>query len=79
MRRSGRTTRLADEAIQFLFENGTCCIADHHNTTNSNNKLLLLILKRLDSEHGIDIGRVGVSHVEGAYIRITIEGNNVDL
>lgn len=54
MRASGRTTRLADDAIQALFHLGECYIWDHHmdgKSIQANKYLFDIVMKRLDIEH----------------------------
>jgi len=52
IRRSGNTTRIIDEAVQELFENGKVRILDHNDTRMSHRYILDKFIKRLDSEHG---------------------------
>jgi len=51
MRKSGRTTRLADKYIQDLFKKGTAKIIDHYGTRDASFYLLGIILDRLEREH----------------------------
>lgn len=54
-RRSGRTTRIADEIIQALFqhegEDKWIPIADHYSTPKASDLLYKIIRRRLESEH----------------------------
>ena len=50
-RRSGRTTRLADQYIQQFFDIGEVKISDHTNHRDSNRHLIKVICSRLDNEH----------------------------
>jgi len=50
-RRSGRTTRCADQAIQTLFEKGYVYLIDHHDTERMSKYLLDIVERRLDREH----------------------------
>lgn len=52
-RRAGNTTRIIDNAIQILFEEGEVLIRDHHYTGDKeqNNYIFDKVLKRLNSEH----------------------------
>ena len=50
-RRVGNTTRIIDNAIQLLFEDGDIEVRDHYNSHDSNNQLLSMILRRLELEH----------------------------
>lgn len=55
-RSSGNTTRLADECIQTLFNNGCVVIKDHHNSGgnfNSNLILFNIVMWRLEREHNL--------------------------
>ena len=51
IRQSGRTTRLADQYIQELFETGSIKIKDHHDSHHSHNRLRIIIHDRLQREH----------------------------
>jgi hypothetical protein len=50
-RKSGRTTRLIDKAIQDLFNNGNVKIADHHDTLKMHRYLFDRVVFRLHNEH----------------------------
>ena len=53
-RRSGRTTRLVDDAIQDLFHTGECHVRDHYKDgkdTQRNKEVFMLVLRRLQNEH----------------------------
>jgi hypothetical protein len=52
MRQTGRTTRLADEAIQTLFKEGKVIVKDHADTKAAQNDLFYRVSRRLDAEHG---------------------------
>ena len=55
MRRSGRTTRIVDGAIQELFEKGEVVVKDHLSTlppTQASKFVSDIIRKRLYMEHG---------------------------
>ena len=66
-RRSGRTTRIIDDAIQDLFHTGECHVWDHYKDgkdAQRNKEVLMLILRRLQNEHepimreiSVDIGK----------------------
>ena len=66
-RRSGRTTRLIDDAVQDLFHTGECHVWDHYKDgkdAHRNGEVLKLVLKRLQNEHdhimreiSVDIGK----------------------
>lgn len=52
IRRSGRTTRLADSYIQDLFKNGKIQVTDHYQESNSGDRHLFdIIMNRLSLEH----------------------------
>lgn len=57
-RRSGRTTRIIDEAIQELFVKGKCVVKDHHygldcnSHRKANTFTFRILLRRLELEHG---------------------------
>ena len=53
-RRTGRTTRLADEFIQKLFTEGSAKIIDHATAPNNmaDSHMLDIVWGRLISEHG---------------------------
>lgn len=50
-RRTGRSTRLIDKAIQDLFKKKEVVIKDHFDDSESNKQLFYKVLKRIDSEH----------------------------
>lgn len=61
IRRTGRSTRLADEAIQTLFTEGEVKVRDHHESNAAHKDLLDRILFRFTQEHkglklAIDLG-----------------------
>lgn len=51
MRRTGRTTRLANDVIDMLFRNGEVVFRDHYGTNQSNIELMKIIDNRLTLEH----------------------------
>ena len=52
IRRTGRTTRIANEYIETLFKNGEINdIKDHFDNVKSHQHLFHIIVKRLYSEH----------------------------
>ena len=51
VRRMGRTTRLADEAIQALFTYSEVIIRDHHLSQEATTLLLNIVRRRLQMEH----------------------------
>lgn len=53
MRRSGRTTILADKLIQQLFQEGRIVVKDHFNDLRANERLFQRIEKRLSTEHSL--------------------------
>jgi len=52
-RRTGRTTRLADDMIQELFKEGEVCVKDHCDNNRYHDWLTERILNRLKFEHNI--------------------------
>ncbi len=50
-RRTGNTTRLADLAIQDIFNGKKWIAKDHHNNTESNENLFTKVMIRLSHEH----------------------------
>ena len=57
-RRSGRTTRQVDYAIQAIFAGKTVAVYDHHDNGDhkkSSERLFKLILSRLSDEHNLDM------------------------
>lgn len=50
-RRSGRTTRIVDAAIQELFEKGFVHVKDHHGDKHTDRLALALVKDRLFREH----------------------------
>jgi len=48
---SGRSTRLADNAIQIIFNNDICVVEDHN---GDDNDLFDSIINRLNYEHFVD-------------------------
>lgn len=51
-RKTGQTTRQANEAIETLFKEGEVIIKDHGNSKWADNNLMYIIVGRLDREHG---------------------------
>jgi len=51
IRQTGRSTRLADDYIQELFENGHVKIRDHIDIREMHKELFRKIINRLESEH----------------------------
>ena len=54
-RKTGRTTRLANEAVETFFESGEVMVSDHHNSRSSHWDLAGKVIKRLQNEHGESI------------------------
>ena len=52
-RRTGRTTRIIDNAIQKLFEDGEITVRDHYGTRQADERVFFIIIDRLEREHGI--------------------------
>lgn len=77
MRKSGRTTRLADEAIQALFHLGECYIWDHHldgKSMKANKHLFEVVMRRLDIEHHHIMGRIQFVETR-EFIKISFKSN----
>lgn len=53
MRRSGRTTRMVDAAVQSFFNNGYALIDDHNGTINANRFALDAFVTRMAIEHNV--------------------------
>jgi hypothetical protein len=53
MRRTGRSTRRIDEAIQDLFTTGECAVRDHYHTREASHYLMDRVLQRLFNEHNL--------------------------
>ena len=63
-RRTGKSIRQIDKAVQILFEDGEVKILDHHEDGShkaANNLLLRRIVKRLESEHSSIVGRLEIN------------------
>ena len=67
-RKTGRTTRAIDGAIQDLFHTGKCVVWDHHKSRYASNLLLNKVLQRLQNEHPhimnkiiVDINELSIS------------------
>lgn len=72
MRRSGRTTRIVDDAIQELFQDKSVFIVDHHGTAESSYNATYIFMKRLKIEHGITANDLSTKRV-GLGIRIELK------
>ena len=73
LRRSGRTTRLADEGIQNLFKYGECYIKDHYQKNYlATINLYNIIMNRLVQEHGITEEDLEYER-RGDYLRIILK------
>lgn len=55
-RRTGRSTRIIDSAIQRLFFTGKTKVVDHHSSDQANNSTLHKTITRLISEHQLTMG-----------------------
>jgi len=56
LRRTGRSTRIIDEAIQTLFNEKEVKVVDHHPGDQPNDLILHKTIMRLISEHGFIMG-----------------------
>lgn len=70
-RRSGRTTRLVDKAIQDLFTTGMARIVDHYPSHLADKQLLYLVMRRLELEHYNAAQHVEISRSNG--ITLTLD------
>ena len=62
-RRSGRTTRIIDDAIQDLFHTGECHVWDHYKDgkdAQRNKEVFMLVLRRLQNEHKLIMKAISV-------------------
>ena len=76
MRGTGRSTRLADKAIQDLFVNGFCIVQDHHREGRDYSRFLMdKILARLKTEHKVNMEDLNI-HTLNEYFRITLIKHN---
>lgn len=55
MRRTGRSTRAIDKAVQCLFTTGECRVWDHHPTREASHHLMERVLQRLSIEHNMTV------------------------
>ena len=69
-RRAGNSTRLADFAIQKLFDGEEVLVEDHYEHKNANRHLLNMILKRLELQFHIVEKNVKISFMND---QITIQ------
>lgn len=72
IRRSGRTTRLADQYIQQLFEFGEVKIKDHTNNRVSNENLFNIVKDRLRYEHERFLDYEIIYHNEDFLIKLKV-------
>lgn len=76
MRGTGRSTRLADRAIQDLFVNGFCIVQDHHREGRDASRVLMdKVLARLKAEHKVNMEDLNI-HILNEYFRITLIKHN---
>ncbi len=75
-RRTGRTTRIVDESVQEFFNNGKVVLNDHYWVGKGDmsprerlRHILRVFLRRLASEHGIDVNKVTVDPESGLITR----------
>ena len=67
---TGRTTRLADQYIQDLFNNGFVKIRDHVDKRTAHFMLFEIVLKRLQQEHSNMMSVIG-KNIDELSLRIT--------
>ena len=65
IRRSGRSTRIVDAAMQELFEKGYVQIFDHIDKVQCDQMLFDRFLRRLESEHGFQVSQMEFSVDKG--------------
>lgn len=58
-RRSGRSTRIVDQAIQDLFNTGFCIVREHDPHPVEYRRTMYRIIERLKNEHGLNYKRHG--------------------
>lgn len=59
MRRTGQTTRLVDQFIQELYQNGKTRVYDHMNDNEeARENIYNRVLKRLSMEHPHDLAKI---------------------
>lgn len=79
-RRSGRTTRIVDSAIQNLFNKGFCILSDHHKGTNQSTiDILDRFIKRFELEHGDSSKLLKVSKIRDEEVIIEFYGMESNL
>ena len=64
-RSTGRTTRIIDRTIQWLFEHPGewAIVCDHHNERRATSRLIELLVGRLKAEHpGVEIEKHDIDH-----------------
>lgn len=61
-RMTGRSTRLIDEYIQTLFNEGSVKVRDHHFTRHSDKFLFDRVVRRLKNEHRHDSFEYNTNH-----------------
>lgn len=71
-RRSGRSTRLIDNAIQELFTTGECVLVDHYNTKDMSKYLSNRVIIRLVHEHRLTHEQFRVGKNEIGYYKIEL-------
>lgn len=59
-RRYGNTTRQVDEWVQELFDGKEVKVHDHAHIegNNANHDAMNMLLRRMDNEHGLKVGRM---------------------
>lgn len=61
-RRVGNTTRLVDMFVQDFFTRGKIQVYDHYGTKKASERVFNLVIKRLNSEHGIERNDIKLDH-----------------
>lgn len=76
-RRSGRTTKMLDSAIQLFFTQGSVMIRDHHDggaSRSANTRMVRMFEERLEREHGLACVNYGRHLVDSGAVRFTLGG-----
>jgi hypothetical protein len=69
-RRSGNTTRLIDNAIQYIMDGYVCKITDHHPSYEMQRNVFSRILRRIEIEHRHEFEQYLMVNKEKFYIWI---------
>ena len=67
-RRTGRTTRVVDDAIQRLFKNKEILVLDHYSTFEASHMAYLIVRNRLLTEHNIGSHELIINRKEKGFL-----------